>query len=320
MTFTPDAEIRSSNTRRAGGARRGGAGRGLGGGRGGGSGPSGGGRRRRGAAVGGGGGCLLLVIVLVYALMGGNPLDLLSGSDDESIAAEGSSLEGCETGADANEQDECLVQATVESADSLWSHLAPASGIPFREPQAVLFEDSVQTGCGGATSAVGPFYCPADETIYLDVSFYSSLESEYGADGGQLAKMYVVTHEYGHHIQALAGTSGGIDYTRTGPQSPAVRMELQADCFAGVWARHASSTTDDDGVAMLQPLTDDDIASALSAASAVGDDHIQGKVADGDVSPESWTHGSSEQRRTWFVTGYEQGTVEACDTFAVESV
>ncbi len=97
-------------------------------------------------------------------------------------------------------------------------------------------------------------------------------------------------------------------------------MELQADCFAGVWARHASSTTDDDGVAMLQPLTDDDIASALSGRSAVGDDHIQGKVADGDVSPESWTHGSSEQRRTWFVTGYEQGTVEACDTFAVESV
>ncbi|MGY5765572.1 KPN_02809 family neutral zinc metallopeptidase [Brachybacterium sp. DNPG3] len=315
MTFTPDAEIRSSNTRRAGG-------RGGGGMLPGGMLPGGGSRGGKGVAIGGGGGCLLLVIVIVYALMGGNPLTLLSGSESDggSIAAEGGALESCQTGADANARDDCLVQATVESADSLWSQLAPASGIPFTEPQAVLFEDSVQTGCGPATSAVGPFYCPADATIYLDVSFYSSLASQYGADGGQLAKMYVVAHEYGHHIQSLAGTSDGIDYSSTGPQSPAVRMELQADCYAGVWAHHASSTTDDAGIAMLEPLTEEDIASALSAASAVGDDHIQGEVAGGSVTPESWTHGSSEQRRTWFTTGYEQGTVASCDTFGAATV
>ncbi len=313
MTFNPNAEIRSDNVSAGGG----------GGMRPGGMFPRGGGGRGGGGLkIGGAGGCLLLVIVLVYALLGGNPLDLLGGgtTTQQGPVAQGGALEQCQTGADANERDDCLVQATVESADSLWSQLAPASGIDFVEPQGVVFDGTVQTGCGAATADVGPFYCPADISLYVDVSFFDALSTQYGSDGGQLAKMYVVAHEYGHHIQNLSGTMERIDRRETGPQSDGVRLELQADCYAGVWAHHAANTLDDNGNTMLAPLTDEDIESALSAASAVGDDHIQGEVAGGRVQPETWTHGSSEQRRTWFTAGYEQGTVAACDTFAVGEV
>lgn len=307
MTFTPSAEIRSGNVARAGGA---GGGRGPGGFR-----PGG------GLKLGGGGGCLLLVVLLILTFTGViDPATFLGGTDENGPAAEGGALEECQTGADANERDECLVQATVESADSLWARFGPESGIDFVEPQGRVFDDSVQTGCGRATADIGPFYCPADATLYVDVSFFDSLSTQYGADGGQLAKMYVVAHEYGHHIQYLSGTMQSADRSQTGPQSDGVRIELQADCYAGVWASHASSTTDDQGQAMLSPLSEQDIDSALSAASAVGDDHIQGAVAGGEVRPETWTHGSSEQRRAWFTTGYERGTVESCDTFSVERV
>ncbi len=311
MTFNPNAEIRSNNVARAGGGGGGFRPRGGGGGRRGGS----------GLKIGGTGGCLLLVVFLVLALMGVIPLDMLRGlSGQQGPVAEGGSLDHCLTGAEANERDDCLVQATVESGDSLWSRLGPAAGLDFVEPQGRIFDSSVQTGCGAATADVGPFYCPADMTLYVDVTFFDSLSSQYGADGGQLAKMYVVAHEYGHHIQYLSGAMQQADRTQTGPQSDGVRLELQADCYAGVWAHHAANTTDDEGNAMLSPLTGEDIASALSAASAVGDDHIQGEVAGGQVRPETWTHGSSEQRRSWFTTGYEQGTVEACDTFAADRV
>ncbi|GAA1301608.1 neutral zinc metallopeptidase [Brachybacterium tyrofermentans] len=316
MTFNPNAEIRSDNVSRAGG-----------GGGGGGFRPGGfrpGGRGRGGLKLGGGGGCVLVVILVIYIVMGGNPLDLLGGSDptttQQGPVAEGGALEECQTGEDANQRDDCLVQATVESADSLWAQLAPESGIDFVEPTGAIFDSTVQTGCGAATADVGPFYCPADSTLYVDVSFFDSLSSQYGADGGQLAKMYVVAHEYGHHIQNLSGTMDGLDRQSTGPQSDGVRLELQADCYAGVWANHASTSTDDNGQTMLSPLTEDDIDSALSAASAVGDDHIQGDVAGGEVRPETWTHGSSEQRRAWFTTGYQEGTVASCDTFSADQV
>ena len=311
MTFNPNAEIRSDNVSAGGGGGfrpRGGGGRG------------GGGRRGGGLKLGGAGGAVLLVVVVIYTLMGNNPLDLLGGAPSQGPAAQGSSLEHCLTGADANERDDCLVQATVESADSLWERLGPEAGIDFVVAQGFIFDQSVQTGCGAATSEIGPFYCPADMTLYVDVSFFDALSSQYGADDGQLAKMYVVAHEYGHHIQHLDGTMQAADRTRTGPQSDGVRLELQADCYAGVWAHHAENTTDENGNAMLMPLSAADIESALSAASAVGDDHIQGEVADGPVRPETWTHGSSEQRAAWFTTGYEQGTVAACDTFSVPEV
>ncbi|WP_341856509.1 neutral zinc metallopeptidase [Brachybacterium sp. GPGPB12] len=308
MTFNPNAEIRSDNVSAAG---RGG----------GGFSPRGGGRGGGGLKLGGGAGRLVAR---------GGP-DLHAGRRQpagparrqqhaEGPAAEGGSLDHCLSGADANERDDCLVQATVESADSTWGQLAPAEGIDFVEAQGLIFSDQVQTGRGAATADVGPFYCPADMTLYVDVSFFDSLATQYGADGGRLAKMYVVAHEYGHHIQYLTGVMETADRSRTGPQSDGVRLEPQADCYAGVWAHHAARSVDDEGNAMLRPLTAEDIESALSAASAVGDDHIQGDVAGGQVRPETWTHGSSERRRAWFTTGYEQGTIASCDTFAADQV
>lgn len=310
MTFNPNASIRSDNVQAAGG----GGGFGF---------PSGGGRRGGGIALGGGaGGCLMVVILIVYALMGGNPLDLIGqgGPAAAPPAAQGGALEGCDTGADANSRDDCLVQGTVESADAMWSRLAPASGIRFEQPQARVFRGQVQTGCGPASSQTGPFYCPADQTIYIDTSFYHELETRFGSDGGQLAKMYVVAHEYGHHIQYLDGTLTQANHNDTGPQGEMVRLELQADCYAGVWAHHASSTTDAQGQPMLEPLTKEQVASGLSAAAAVGDDHIQGEVSGGRVVPDTWTHGSSKQRQSWFMRGMQNGTVQSCDTFGAPEV
>lgn len=302
MTFNPNSEIRSDNTRRSSGG--------------------GGGMRRGGAIALGGGGLGTLVLVIVLLFLGVDPSMLLGGGAGPAPSAQqpqqGTVLEECQTGADANDNDDCLVQATVESADSLWEGQAKNAGFKFQEPQAVVFTDSVNTGCGPATSATGPFYCPADSTIYVDTSFYQQLSSRFGASSGQLAKAYIVAHEYGHHIQRLDGTMNAIDRSGTGPDSDQVRLELQADCYAGMWAHHAATTVDDNGTTMLEPLTDKDVDDALSAASAVGDDHIQGEVTGGQVMPDTWTHGSSAQRRNWFVKGYNEGTYKACDTFAVE--
>lgn len=308
MTFNPNADIRSSNVTRGGG---------------GGGFPGGGGRRGGGVAIGGGaGGCLLVVLLIGYTILGGNPLDLLGGGDTGGGApvVHGGALQECQTGAAANNRDDCLVQATIESDDSLWAKLAPANGIRFTEPNGVVFSGQTNTGCGPATSATGPFYCPADATIYIDTSFYQELQSRFGSDGGQLAKMYVVAHEYGHHIQNLDGTLSRANHNDTGPQGEMVRLELQADCYAGVWAHHASSTTDAEGRPMLEPLTREDVASALSAAAAVGDDHIQRDVSGGRVRPDTWTHGSSQQRESWFTRGLDKGTMQACDTFAAPEV
>lgn len=305
MTFNPNADIRSGNVTRGGGLGTGGrgmGGRGMGG---------------PGMAIGGGGGCIILVIALIVMLMGGDPSMILGGGQPAGQGQQqGQSVDDqCQTGADANANDDCLVAATIASADAVWAEQSAALSIPFQQPATQLFSGQVSTGCGMASSAVGPFYCPADSTIYIDTSFYQDLTSRFGADGGQLAKEYVVAHEYGHHIQNLQGTMERVDHSQTGPQSGGVRLELQADCYAGVWAHHASASRDQNGQEFLQPLSSDDIDSALSAASAVGDDHIQGDVAGGQVNPETWTHGSSEQRRAWFTQGYGSGDPRSCNTF-----
>lgn len=198
----------------------------------------------------------------------------------------------------------------------MWQAQLPTTGVQYVPPDLVIFEGQTSTGCGAATAAVGPFYCPADQTVYLDSGFFDLLRDRFGASGGPLAQEYVVAHEFGHHIENQLGVIGRGQQDPRGPESGAVRVELMADCLAGVWAYHATSTPDPDtGQPLLEPLSDADVADALSAASAVGDDRIQ-ESTQGQVNPEVWTHGSSEQRQRWFLAGYRDGAVDDCDTFA----
>ena len=201
-----------------------------------------------------------------------------------------------------------------------WNDALPADlGRQYRAAKTVIYSGSTQSACGTASSQTGPFYCPSDERIYIDASFFDDLTSRFGADDGALAQEYVVAHEYGHHVENVLGLLARAQDGQTGPLSGGVRIELMADCFAGVWANHASSTEDAEGNTLLKPLTDDDIRSALSAAAAVGDDRIQ-QSSGGGVNPEVWTHGSSESRQRWFLTGYQSGSPNQCDTFSTDQL
>ena len=270
----------------------------------------------RGIAVGGGLGGLAIVLLALF--LGVDPGPVLSQQQIGAPSASGPTYDvsKCRTGADANAHVECRVIATGNSVDGVWQQLLRG----YRRPSLKLFKGQIQTGCGPATSDVGPFYCPADQTAYFDTDFFKVLETQFGSSGGPLAQEYVVAHEYGHHVQNLLGDLGKAQKGVQGAQGNGVRSELQADCYAGVWA-HYASTTKQQGtdVTYLQPLTDKDIADALSAASSVGDDRIQ-KETTGRVNPERWTHGSSEQRQKWFTTGYQTGDPNKCDTFSAREL
>ncbi|GAB2594961.1 KPN_02809 family neutral zinc metallopeptidase [Pseudactinotalea suaedae] len=271
-----------------------------------------GGRGGTGVAVGGG---TLLILFLVSQLFGVDLTGLAPATEPAAgSGGEESTIEGCETGADANADVDCRMVGAYTSLDDYWVDAFPRLGGQYASPGMSLQSGRWQTGCGAASSAMGPFYCPPDQSIYLDTAFFEVLTGELGADGGPLAEMYVVAHEWGHHIQNLSGTMDRIDRSDTGPTSDGVRLELQADCFAGAWAQNAQSTEDASGVQLLEPFTQEQLASAMDAAATVGDDHIQSSQG-GSVNPEQWTHGSSESRQQWFLQGYENGP-DACDTFA----
>jgi predicted metalloprotease len=260
----------------------------------------------RGLAVGGGAGTIVVVIVL--ALLGVNvpgggadPYSLGTGSEQPATELS----ETCKTGTDANQREDCRIVGVVNSVQAYWSDTVDG----YREAPTRFFSAQTSTGCGSATSAVGPFYCPADQTVYIDLSFYDELRSRFGARGGPFAEAYVIAHEYGHHVQHLLGTDEKVGGDREGETSGSVRLELQADCYAGVWAANAVET------GFIEDLTAADISDGLDAAAAIGDDRIQ-KQATGRVDPESWTHGSSASRQKWFNTGFKQGDPNRCDTFA----
>jgi hypothetical protein len=277
---------------------------------------SGGGGGGLGMAFGGGIGGLLILLVAMF--LGVDPGGIVSQQpmDTRDDSAPGFDLSQCKTGADANKYVQCRVVATGNSVDAVWHQLMKN----YTRPHVRLFTGSVDTGCGPATTAVGPFYCPVDQTAYFDTDFFQELVQRFGASGGPLAQEYVVAHEYGHHVQNLQGTLGRAQQGAKGAGGNGVRTELQADCYAGIWAHYASTVKQEStGVPYLQPLSDKDIADALSAAASVGDDRIQKETA-GRVNPESWTHGSSAERQKWFTIGYQTGDPNKCDTFAAPNL
>ncbi len=271
----------------------------------------------RGIAIGGGLGGLIIVVLALF--LGVDPSTVIPEQQQINtggVEAPGYDLSHCKTGADANKYVECRVVATTNSVDGVWQQQLRG----YTKPHTMLFKGQVQTGCGPATSDVGPFYCPVDQTAYFDTDFFQTLVDQFGSSGGPLAQEYVVAHEYGHHVQNLLGVLGRAQQDPEGATGGGVRTELQADCYAGVWAHYASITKQQGtDVTFLEPLSDKDIADALSAASSVGDDRIQ-KEMTGRVNPESWTHGSSEQRQKWFTVGYQTGDAKKCDTFATDNL
>jgi hypothetical protein len=253
----------------------------------------------------GGGGIIGIIVLLLTLFAGGGSSDggglqLGGGGATNDLSSE------CRTGEDANQRQDCRIVAVVNSVQQHWSTTLAG----YQPAPTVFFSGATSTGCGSATSAVGPFYCPVDRTIYIDLSFYDELRRRFGAQGGSFAEAYVIAHEYGHHVEEMLGVLDRARDGSTGPTSSGVRVELMADCLAGAWARHAVDT------GFVEAISDADVADGLDAAAAIGDDRIQTQ-AGGQVQPERWTHGSSEQRQRWFLTGYSEGTVDDCDTFDV---
>lgn len=271
-----------------------------------------------GMAIGGGIGGLLLL--LVGAFLGVDLTGLLGGSSGSTVSANDPAAQAqleqqCNTGEDANNSSDCLVVGTVNSLDSYWSSAVPALGAGFSYPEVVLFDSQTSTGCGTASVQTGPFYCPPDTTIYVETNFIQLL-ADLGGSTGPLAQEYVIAHEYGHHIQQLLGVFDVADRSGTGATSDSVKVELMADCLAGVWTHFAATAPDAGGTPFLVPPTDAEINDALSAAGAVGDDSIQ-EATQGQANPDSFTHGTSEQRVQAFTLGYQAGSVAQCDPFGV---
>ena len=252
-----------------------------------------------------------LAIMLVLSLLGINPLPFLSGlqqaqQQNPQMEPTGQPYqEGAEEAALRE-----LTEVVLADTEETWSALLPSYGINYQLPMLVYFNEAVQSECGGASAASGPFYCPLDQKVYLDMSFYRELHQRFGAPG-DFAQAYVIAHEVGHHVQNLVGTARQVREAQSQASEAeannlSVRMELQADCFAGVWANTAERSR--------QLLSSGDVEEALGAAAAIGDDRIQRQVQ-GQVFPDSFTHGTGEQRQRWFLQGYQSGRPDSCDTF-----
>ncbi len=285
-----------------------------------GSGGGGGGGLGGRVALGGGGiGIIgLLLYLLLSALGGGQGIQLptgLPGLAEGQSVDNGQLSQSCQYGRDANTRLDCEIVAVTNSLDAYWTDAFARAGITYQKPTINFFNGSVNSGCGTATSDVGPFYCPADGEIYIDLRFFQELEQRFGAQGGTFARAYVIAHEYGHHVQNLLGVSDRVRAGDTGPTSGTVRLELQADCFAGVWAKNASTTPGPSGEPLITGVSDADVKAALDTAARIGDDYIQEQLGGRRADPSQFTHGSSEQRQKWFLTGFQSGDPNGCSTF-----
>lgn len=293
MTFNDNARIDSSRVTKRSGARKGGM-------------------------IAGGGMGVALLLFIGSQLLGVDltPLQPVAQQflGGQQVAPEEvGELASCTTGKDANEDVECRMAGASDSLETYWAGQVEG----YRGPaEVVLFTGQTASGCGTADTATGPFYCPSDESIFMDVSFFNTLRKDFGASGGALSQMYVLAHEWGHHVSNLTGVLGKVG-KESGPASGSVRLELQADCYAGSWVKDASTVPDKAGVPFLKPVTKTQIDDALNAAAAIGDDTIM-ESAGMRVNPERFTHGTSEQRQRWFMTGYEEGP-GACSTFEVSA-
>lgn len=264
-------------------------------------------RMGRGAAVGGLGGVGFLVVVVLYMLLGGDPAQLV-----EQMPTQGMPSASTSAGPPPPGQDELadFVSVVLADTEDTWNPIFASIGRQYQEPKLVLFSGQVQSACGMAGAAMGPFYCPADHKLYIDLSFYEEMKRRFRAPG-DFAQAYVIAHEVGHHVQNLLGINAEVQAmqqraSKTEANALSVRLELQADCLAGVWGYHTQRARN-----MLEA---GDLEEALNAASAIGDDTIQ-RRGGGRVVPDSFTHGSSEQRVKWFRIGFETGDVASCDTF-----
>lgn len=260
------------------------------------------------AGIGGGGIGMILVILVVSWLTGTNPLSLLQLTGG--LPGDGPPAESVPTGPVGDDPQAQFISRVLGDTEDTWTELFQQAGDRYQAPVLVLFTDAVQSACGQASSATGPFYCPADRKVYLDLSFFRELDRNFGAPG-DFAQAYVVAHEVGHHIQNILGINQQVSrMQQQASQAQAnqlsVRLELQADCYAGVWGHYASRQN------LLEP---GDVDEGLQAAAAIGDDRLQGQGS-GRVSPESFTHGTSAQRAQWLRQGLTSGRIEACDTFA----
>lgn len=286
-----------------------------------------------GAKAGGGLGMVLVLLVFFVLtqcagvdITGGGAAGLPQGGGQLDASriqgADSARYDACESGADAENSTDCARVAVENSLYDYWATEVPRQTdgrVQFQPATMQTFSAVVSTACGQATSQVGPFYCPADSTIYLDTTFFEDvLQRQLGGPAGEFVEPYVLAHEYGHHIQNLTGQIGQVR-TQQGPRSDAVRLELQADCYAGMWTRQATSTDDAGGEPLILELTEQDVREAMAAAQSVGDDRIQ-KQTQGRVSPEGWTHGSAEQRMRWFRVGYDRASMAACDTFRAKEL
>ena len=258
---------------------------------------------RMGLPVGGGIGGVVLLL-LVSALTGQNPLDLIGGSTDQ-----GSYSEPDPNAPQATDPQSRFMRVVLKDTEDTWTSVFRSSGQQYEAPTLVLFSDATDTACGLGQSAMGPFYCPPDRKVYLDTSFFEELDQRFGAPG-DFAQAYVIAHEIGHHVQNLLGLSERVQsarqrVSRAEGNALSVRLELQADCYAGVWGHYA---------AQHDLLSPGDAEEGLRAAAAIGDDRLQ-RQGQGRVAPESFTHGSSEQRMSWLRRGLESGRIDSCDTF-----